>query len=59
MMDVRFGEKQEEEMELIRSLRHPNIIQVFQKMQTVHNLFISMEYAPHGDLTGHVLNQNG
>ncbi|CAD8125703.1 unnamed protein product [Paramecium sonneborni] len=38
------------EINCLKKLRHPNIIQIYEIVQTVHSLYLIMEYAPGGEL---------
>jgi calcium-dependent protein kinase len=44
-----------QEVEILKSLDHPNIIKVFEYFEDPYNYYIVMEYCQGGDLFGHLL----
>lgn len=38
------------EMEILRRVRHPNIIQLYEIMETTENIYLAVEYAEKGEL---------
>jgi serine/threonine protein kinase len=48
----------ESEINIMQQLRHPNIVQFFDTVETDKHLYIIMEYVPYGDLTGFLKEQD-
>ena len=46
------------EAQIMRILDHPNIIKLFEVMETKKNLFLILEYAPKGEFLEYII-ENG
>jgi serine/threonine protein kinase len=44
----------ESEIRIMEDVRHPNIVQFYDTVETPQHLYIIMEYVPYGDLTGYL-----
>jgi 5'-AMP-activated protein kinase catalytic alpha subunit len=42
------------EIEILKSINHPNIAQMFESYSTVHNIYLMMEYVEGGDLFDYI-----
>jgi 5'-AMP-activated protein kinase, catalytic alpha subunit len=43
------------EIEILKMIRHPNIIQLFEIIETPHKLFLIMEYVSGGELFDYIV----
>ncbi|KAG3292906.1 hypothetical protein H1C71_014351 [Ictidomys tridecemlineatus] len=43
------------ELDMMMTMNHPNVIQLFQVIETLENVYIVMEHASGGQLSHHVL----
>jgi 5'-AMP-activated protein kinase, catalytic alpha subunit len=43
------------EISILRKIRHPNIIQLYEIIETPKKLFLIMEFAPNGELFDHIV----
>ena len=45
------------EIQIIKIVRHPNIVQLYEIIETSRQLFLIMEYAPGGELFDYIVNK--
>lgn len=43
------------EIQILKIVRHPNIVQLYEIIETSKQLFLIMEYAPGGELFDHIV----
>ena len=46
------------EIEILKTIMHPNIAQMYESFSTIHNIYLMMEYAEGGDLFDYISNKN-
>jgi 5'-AMP-activated protein kinase catalytic alpha subunit len=48
-------ERVAKEIQILKRLRHPHVIQLFEIIETATELFLIMEFAPGGELFDHIV----
>ena len=43
------------EIKILKNLRHPNIIQLYEMIEDRHRIYLIMEYASRGDLFNYIV----
>ena len=46
------------EIEILKSIHHPNIAQMYETYSTIHNFYLMMEYVAGGDLFDYITSHN-
>ena len=46
------------EIEILKTIMHPNIAQMYESFSTIHNIYLMLEYAEGGDLFDYITNKD-
>jgi 5'-AMP-activated protein kinase catalytic alpha subunit len=54
IVDISDIERVSREIHILKMIRHPNLIQMYEIIETPKHLFLVMEYCPGGELFDHI-----
>ena len=57
IVDISDIERVSREIHILKLIRHPNLIQMYEIIETPKYLFLVMEYCPGGELFDHIADQ--
>ena len=57
IVDISDIERVSREIHILKLIRHPNLIQMYEIIETPNYLFLVMEYCPGGELFDHIADQ--